>query len=98
RVLVNGGVQPIGQEGQQVRLPIAPGVQRLQLEWRETAPLQQRYLAPIVDLGAPAVNAEVQVEFPQSRWILLLGGPRLGPAVLFWSYIVVLLLVAAVLG
>ncbi|MCY1072156.1 hypothetical protein OV090_45845 [Nannocystis sp. RBIL2] len=98
KVLINGSQQPIGQEGQQVRLPIAPGVQRVQLEWRETAALGQRYTAPVVDLGAAAVNAEVHVEFPPSRWILLLGGPRLGPAVLFWSYIVVLLLASAVLG
>lgn len=98
RVLINGGQQPIGQEGQQVRLPIAPGVQKVQLEWREAATLGQRYTAPVVDLGAPAVNAEVEVEFPRSRWILLLGGPRLGPAVLFWSYIIMLLLVAGVLG
>lgn len=98
KVVINGAQQPIGQEGQQVRLPIAPGVQHVQLEWREAAILGQRYTAPVVDLGAPAVNAEVHVEFPPSRWILLLGGPRLGPAVLFWSYIVVLLIAAAVLG
>ncbi|MCY1060815.1 hypothetical protein [Nannocystis sp. SCPEA4] len=98
KVLINGSQQPIGQEGQQVRLPIAPGVQRVQLEWREAATLGQRYTTPMVDLGAAAVNAEVHVEFPASRWILLLGGPRLGPAVLFWSYIVVLFMAAAVLG
>ncbi|MDC0721818.1 hypothetical protein [Nannocystis bainbridge] len=98
KVLINGAQQPIGQEGQQVRVPVAPGVQRVQLEWREAATLGQRYTAPVVDLGAAAVNAEVHVEFPPSRWILLLGGPRLGPAVLFWSYIVVLLIGSAVLA
>lgn len=98
KVTINGAQSPIGQEGQQVRLPIAPGVQRVQLEWREPATLTARFNAPVVDLGAAAVDAEVQVEFPQNRWILLLGGPRLGPAVLFWSYIVMLLIAAAVLG
>lgn len=98
RALVDGRELPLGQEGRQVRLPIAPGRQTARLEWREPAALTQRYVAPQVDLGAPAVNAEVHVEFPQSRWILLLGGPRLGPAVLFWSYIVMLLVAAAALG
>src|SRR5690606_13248614 len=35
RVLINGSQQPIGQEGQQVRLPVSPGSQQIQLEWRE---------------------------------------------------------------
>lgn len=93
-----GSVQPIGQEGQQVRLPLQPGSQEVQLKWREPSLLGARYTGPVVDLGAPAVNTTVRVEFPRERWVLLLGGPRLGPAVLFWSYIVMLLIAAAVLG
>lgn len=98
KVTINGSQAPIGQEGQQVRLPVAPGVQGISLEWREPATLTARFNAPVVDLGAPAVNARVHVEFPQGRWILLLGGPRLGPAVLFWSYVVMLVIAAALLG
>lgn len=98
QVTIDGATQPIGQEGLQVRLPVRPGVQRIQLQWREPATLGRRYNAPVVDLGAAAVNAEVTIEFPQSRWILLLGGPRLGPSVLFWSWIVMLLLVSTILG
>jgi hypothetical protein len=43
------------------------------------------------------VNAEVQVTIPQ-RWVLFTWGPRLGPAVLFWGLVVVLLLVSIGLG
>ena len=35
---------------------------------------------------------------PASRWILFAGGPSLGPAVLFWSVLPVLALVAVGLG
>ena len=35
---------------------------------------------------------------PRNRWILFVGGPRLGPAVLFWSYIGVVILAALALG
>ncbi len=97
-VTINGARQTIGQEGRQVRLPIEPGSQTIELRWREPHELWQRYAAPVIDLGAPAVNATVNIEFPQSRWILLLGGPRLGPAVLFWSFVLMLLIVAAVLS
>ncbi len=97
-VTINGARQTIGQEGRQVRLPVEPGSQTIDLSWREPHDLWQRYAAPVIDLGGPAVNASVSVDFPQSRWILLLGGPRLGPAVLFWSYVLMLLIVAAVLS
>jgi len=35
---------------------------------------------------------------PRSRWILWAKGPRLGPAVLFWSYVIVVILAAFALG
>jgi len=97
-VTINGARQTIGQEGRLVRLPVEPGSQTIDLSWREPHELWQRYAAPVVDLGGPAVNATVTVDFPPSRWILLLGGPRLGPAVLFWSYVLMLLIVAAALS
>jgi len=31
---------------------------------------------------------------PQDRWILLLGGPRVGPAILFWGVVIALALIA----
>ena len=98
QVTINGTRQTIGQEGQVVRVPVEPGSQRIELSWRETHELGRRYAAPAVDLGAPAVNVTVQMQFPQSRWILLVGGPRLGPAVLFWSFVIMLLIGAAVLS
>jgi hypothetical protein len=97
-VSIRGAKQTIGQEGREVRVPVEPGAQTIELSWREAHELGSRYSAPEVDLGAPAVNVEVQMEFPASRWILHVNGPRLGPAVLFWSFVIMLLIAAAVLG
>jgi hypothetical protein len=44
------------------------------------------------------VNIELELALPLDRWVLALGGPRLGPAVLFWSLLAVALLVALALG
>ncbi|MBL0712615.1 MAG: hypothetical protein JJV98_02835, partial [Desulfosarcina sp.] len=33
-----------------------------------------------------------------NRWVLFAGGPRLGPAVLFWSYLIVMVLTACALA
>ncbi len=53
---------------------------------------------PPVKIGEAAVNAAVTVHMPDQRWILFAGGPRLGPAVLFWSYVIVVVIAAMGLG
>ncbi len=94
---VNGATQPVRQEGGKVTLAIVPGAQTVVLTWRETPAVGVAYHTPTVDLGAPSVNATVSVD-PGSRWILFVYGPRVGPAVLFWSMLLVLFVVAALLG
>ena len=97
-VTIRGQKQTIGQEGSAVRVPVEPGAQTIELTWREPHELGSRYVAPLVDLGAPAVNVEVHTQFPTNRWILFADGPRLGPAVLFWSFVIMLLIASGVLS
>jgi len=75
-------------------LPIRPGSQTVQLEWRSDEAIAWRVATPEVLLGAPAVNLSTQVDVPVNRWVLAVSGPRLGPAVLFWSLLFVLALVS----
>jgi hypothetical protein len=50
-----------------------------------------------VGLGSQAVNARVGIDLPHDRWLLLTGGPRWGPAILLWGYLLIVLLAAQVL-
>jgi hypothetical protein len=68
------------------------------IKWREPRGIGLRYVSPDIELGAPNVNAEIHLNLGIGRWILLCGGPRLGPAVLFWSLLFVVLLTALCLG
>jgi hypothetical protein len=95
---VDGRTQPIRQEGREVVLPLVPGSQQIALAWSQPDALSWHLRTPVVDLGMPSVNASIEIAVPQSRWILAVGGPRLGPAVLFWSVLVVLVLVSLGLG
>jgi hypothetical protein len=88
----------VRQEGRTVTLPLHPGTQQAALVWREPVPIAMRLVTPTVDVGAPSVNAGITVEMPEDRWTLFLGGPTLGPAVLFWSFLAVVALVAVGLG
>ena len=98
-VVIDQRKQPIQQEGREVTLPIHPGEQMILLTWREPRGLSLFFRSPEVDLNAGSVNAKLLVQLgPSSRWVLLAGGPRLGPAVLFWSLLVVILVAAWLLG
>ncbi len=95
---IDGETQPIRQEGRKVTIPLHPGAQRVILTWREPRGISLLFTTPAVDLKTPSVNALTVAEVPRGRWLLLAGGPRLGPAVLFWSVLLVILLVAWGLG
>ncbi|MBI2799644.1 MAG: hypothetical protein HYX63_05065 [Gammaproteobacteria bacterium] len=96
--VVNGVPQPIRQEGTKVTMPVVPGEQQVTALWRSDEGLRARFVSPAWSLGAPSVNAMINVELPQDRWTLLVGGPRLGPAVLFWGVLLVSALIAIALG
>lgn len=91
---INGEVQPIRQEGRNVPLPIAPGSQEILLKWREPLGIAILQKSPEINLGLPSVNSHLELTLPENRWPLLVGGPRLGPAVLFWSVLLIIALAA----
>lgn len=97
-VTIDGATQPVRQEGRRVTLPVSPGRHAATLAWRQPGGISMFYSTPPVELGAPAVNAEVRVSMPSDRWTLFLSGPRLGPAVLFWSLLAVYLAISIGLG
>ncbi len=97
-VTLDGIVQPIRLEEGQVLLPVHPGTQEAVLTWIQEVGIDTRLVTPAVGLGAPSVNATTRIELGPERWVLWLGGPTLGPAVLFWSLIPLIVLVALGLG
>ena len=97
-VSINGTAQPIRQEANTVTLPITPGKQLVTLVWRASTAISTFFTTPQVDLGTVSVNNTTRLTLGHDRWVLLVGGPRLGPAVLFWGVLLVIGLVAFGLG
>lgn len=97
-VTINGNSLPIRQDGRLVTVPLEPGAQTVDLEWLHLSPSMNLISPPPVRVGNAAVNAAVTVHMPDHRWILFAGGPRLGPAVLFWSYVILVIGAAMALG
>ncbi|MBL8910146.1 MAG: hypothetical protein JNM17_05505, partial [Archangium sp.] len=98
-VTINGAQQPIRQEGRTVSIPLVPGSQSVVLTWQDKSAMGFSWQTPQLDVGTPTVNADLEVNVPRdSRWVLFVRGPGIGPAVLFWSFLLVLLVVSVALA
>ena len=97
-VQIDGRAQSLRAEGGELTLPILPGEHTVQIDWRLNGEMGLRTSTPAVDIGAPASNIELSLTKPRDRWLLGTRGPQLGPAVLYWSELAVLILFALILG
>ena len=95
---IDGTVEPLRAENGELTLPILPGQHQVFVSWREDGDVATRSTMPDVDIGAPAGNITLNLQLPENRWLLATRGPKLGPAVLYWSELAVLILIALVLG
>ena len=95
---IDGRALNLKPENGVLTLPIKPGTQQLSLSWREDVDIGVVTRTPSLDLGLDAANVSLRLTLPQDRWILRLAGPAVGPAVLYWSGLIVLLLIGYGLG
>jgi len=98
QVLINNKKYPLQLENNTLVIPIRPGKQDVKIGWRSDQGVDLKLVSPPVDLGVKNVNTSIEMHVPANRWILLVGGPRIGPAVLFWGELLVIILIALLLG
>ncbi|MDE2156519.1 MAG: hypothetical protein KGJ32_11590 [Xanthomonadaceae bacterium] len=82
----------------QLSLPLLPGAHDYQLRLREPGGAAARTRTPLLALHAAAANIDLALHLPQDRWVLWTWGPGDGPAVLYWSQLIVLLLASWLLA
>jgi hypothetical protein len=97
-VRIDGRIEPLRADGRELTVPILPGSHTIAVSWQERAGVTAQATTPDVDPGAPASNITMRLTLPQNRWLLGTSGPRLGPAVLYWPELAVLILFAWLLG
>lgn len=93
-VEIDGATINARPEGGTLTIPVRPGSQQVLVRWRESAELGLVTRTAPVDLAAPASNLDLSLALPADRWILVTRGPALGPAVLYWPALAVLVLLA----
>ena len=88
--------EPLGLSARsgELRLPLLPGTHAYELRLRLAQGVALITRSPALSLNAPAANINVSLALPRDRWVLWVWGPPVGPAVLLWSQLIVLLLAA----
>ncbi len=94
----DGQAIPVRREEGSLIVPVHPGAQTLRVEWRSERDLGFRAAGGEVGLPVEAANVSTRLLVPDSRWVLWANGPLRGPAVRFWTVLVVSLMAAWVLG
>lgn len=97
-VHINGQLRPIRANGRQLVLPLVPGRQNIHIVWRVDQGMALSYASLPLKLELLSVNHRLSLQMPHERWLLLASGPGVGPAILFWGKLLILLALAVALG
>ena len=97
-VAIDGRKQPIRLQDGHLTLPLRPGKQIYTVNWRQPRHDEMVFRSGSVTLNTENVNSRTTLTLGKDRWVLLTGGPLLGPAVLFWGLLVVIVVIAFGLG
>ena len=91
-VRIDNAPIPLRMQDRTLMLPVKPGEQNYAVSWQETRGMDMRFNVSQVDLGTANVNHHISLSVPRDRVVLFVGGPAMGPAVLFWGVVIVFLL------
>jgi hypothetical protein len=98
RATINGATTPLRPEAGVVTLPLSPGAQTVVLQVRLPTGVSFATRTPTFDVGADTNNVTITLAASPERWTLFCRGPGTGPALLFWSTLLVITAVAIGLG
>lgn len=98
RKVMIDGIEQINRNESPIRLPIHPGKQNVTIEWNQSGGIGFNHRTPSVDLPTPPGNINLTLHLPRDRWPVLVGGPAMGPALLYWGVLITIVIVALLLG
>lgn len=97
-VSIDNQTTPLQPINGRIKIPLHPGEQEIQIQWQGVESTRFKTITPALNLGNLSSNQMINISFPRDRWPLLVGGPAIGPSVLLWGMLVVILLIAVALG
>lgn len=97
-ISIDGVEQTRPKDDDTVMVSLRPGLQKVSVEWELSQGVTQLTDTPVIELPVIANNIDLNLELPRSRWPLYVGGPNIGPAMLYWGVLLVVCAIAVVLG
>ena len=94
----DGKQQPVRRDEAKVIIPVRPGEQSIDLEWKMSRPVATKETVDRLELPVESSNINTSLTLPGDRWVLWTFGPLRGPAVRWWSVVLLSLIGAFVLG
>jgi hypothetical protein len=91
---IDGKNLAIDEKNNHLDFSLIAAKQIVKIKWREKEPLKSIINTSIIDLMMPSVNANLRVKLPRDRWVIYTHGPTMGPVVLFWGMLLVLLMLS----
>ncbi|MBV1931556.1 MAG: hypothetical protein KUG71_07550 [Porticoccaceae bacterium] len=97
-MVIDGIEQTTPREDEHVVIPLHPGLQNIVLTWEQDQGVALNTTTPQFTLPTPANNIDITLQLPHDRWPILLNGPDIGPAMLYWGVLAIILIIAFLLG
>lgn len=97
-ITIDGKEQPIPPDPTELSLPLRPGEQHLQITWQTSNGIAMLWTSPELSFPTTVNNVDMSLQLPRNRWPLAVSGPEIGPAMLFWGVLVVIVGAAVGLG
>ena len=97
-VHLDGRPAPLRPDDGVLSVGLLPGSHSVRVVWETPAGVGVTTRPAAVDLHASASNVATAISLPADRWPLFTEGAGVGPAVTYWSEVVVFVLTALVLG
>ena len=97
-VLLDGQPASSRPDDGALSIGLLPGAHIVNVQWEDPIGAGVYTQPPAVDLNSPASNVRTTLVLPADRWLLFVSGKGVGPAVLYWSELLVFVIVALLLG
>jgi len=97
-VNIDGDAQIIAVTDGKLKLPLRPGEQKIDIAWKKSENIGLFIQTPSFMFEQDSSNQTIIINLPQHRWPLFVGGPMVGPSILIWGMLIVVILIAVALG
>lgn len=97
-VTIDGNPQIIAVTDRKLKLPLHPGAQTVAIAWKKVESIGVFTKSPAFILEQGSSNQNIRINLPENRWPLFVGGPMVGPSILIWGMLMVVVIIAVALG